>query len=190
MRRRILDAAKQLFVKEGFENVSLRRIAGNIQYSPAAIYRYFKNKREILSVLREEGFARYVARQERGMKAYPDPVERLRIGGKRYIEFSHQEPDYYQLMFSTDCTQVDLDGEWAASSRIAYTIFRSTVEECIALGHFGNADLDTAVFTLWSGVHGMAHLIATGQADMLSGGFNFDTLLDTMIAFWMRPGDA
>ncbi len=44
MRRRILDAAKDLFVKEGFENVSMRRIAGVIEYSPGAIYRYFKNK--------------------------------------------------------------------------------------------------------------------------------------------------
>ena len=116
MRRRILDAAKKLFVKEGFDNVSMRMIAARIEYSPAAIYRYFANKREILSALREEGFARYVQRQEMGKEVYPDPLERLREGGRAYIRFALSEPEYYQLMFSTSCEQVELEGKWATSS--------------------------------------------------------------------------
>lgn len=110
MRRRILDAAKQLFLREGFDNVSMRRIASRIEYSPAALYRYFKNKREILSVLREEGFVRLVAQQEASRQACPDPLERLRTGMTKYIRFALAEPDRYQLMFSFDCGQVDMQG--------------------------------------------------------------------------------
>lgn len=188
MRRRILDAAKDLFVKEGFENVSMRRIAGVIEYSPGAIYRYFKNKREILSVLREEGFARYVERQHEGMKRYPDPMDRMRSGGKSYIQFALSEPEYYHLMFSTNCDQVDLDGEWAASSMHSYTHFRNTAQECIDTGYFGSVDVDTLVFALWSGVHGLAHLVSTGQVDVLHDGVDMDMLVDSILDFWMRPG--
>lgn len=187
MRRRILDAAKFLFVKEGFDNVSMRRIAGRIEYSPAAIYRYFANKREILSVLREEGFARYVERQKMAIEAYPDPLERLRQGGKAYIRFALSEPEYYQLMFGVGCDQVDLEGEWAASSLAAFSNFRATVDECIAMGYFGEADLDTVVFAMWSGVHGLAHLLSTGQVGALWGETGFESLIDGILDFWMSP---
>jgi len=189
MRRCILDAAKQLFVREGFSNVSMRRIAGKIDYSPAAIYRYFKNKREILSVLREEGFARYVEQQKAGFDRYPDPLERLRAGGRWYIRFAMSEPEYYHLMFSTNCSEVDLKGEWAASSIASYSNFRSTVEECVATGYFGDVELDTVVFALWSGVHGFAHLMSTGQVDILGEDLEIDSFLDHIMEFWMRPGE-
>ncbi|WP_319541444.1 TetR/AcrR family transcriptional regulator [uncultured Pseudodesulfovibrio sp.] len=188
MRRCILDAAKQLFVKEGFENVSMRRIAKTIEYSPAAIYRYFRNKREILSVLREEGFARYVERQHAGVERFPDPMERMRNGGRSYIRFALKEPEYYHLMFSTSCDQVDLDGEWAASSMQSYQYFRDTARECIESGYFGTVDVDTLVFALWSGVHGLAHLVSTGQVGVLHDGVDLDLLVDRILDFWMRPG--
>jgi len=189
MRRRILDAAKQLFVKEGFDNVSLRRIAGAIEYSPAAIYRYFKNKREILSVLRAEGFERYVERQRERKEQFPDPLERLKEGGRGYIQFALSEPDYFQLMFCTNCEQVDLDGEWAESSMQSYELFRANIEECVASGHFGDIDVDTVLFSLWSGVHGMAHLINTGQVGILGHGLDLDPLLDRILSFCLRPGE-
>lgn len=189
MRRRILDAAKQLFVKEGFDNVSLRRIASKIEYSPAALYRYFKNKKEILSALREEGFARTLERQEGGREQFSDPIERLRDGAWGYIKFAMREPEYYHLMFSTSCEQVDLEGEWAASSLKSFHSFRENVEEAVASGYFGAVETDTLVFALWSQVHGLAHLIGTGQVSVLSGVEDMDPLLDRIFEFWMRPGD-
>lgn len=188
MRRRILDAAKQLFVKEGFDNVSLRRIASKIEYSPAALYRYFRNKKEILSVLREEGFARFVERQVAGRERFPDPVARLRDGARGYIQFAMSEPEYYHLMFSTSCDQVDLEGEWAASSLKSFHNFRANVEEAVASEYFGEVETETLVFALWSQVHGLAHLIGTGQVAVLSGVEEMDPFLDRIFEFWMRPG--
>lgn len=188
MRRRILDAAKQLFVREGFDNVSMRRIASRIEYSPAALYRYFKNKREILSVLREEGFVRLVAQQEASRQACPDPLERLRTGMAKYIRFALAEPDHYQLMFSFDCGQVDMQGEWAASSIRSFRNFRATVAECVGTGRFGEVDVTALVFGLWSQLHGLVHLMATGQVAALSEGADFDRLVAEIIEFSLRPG--
>src|SRR3982751_649589 len=55
VRRSILDAARELFVAEGFQNVSIRKIAERIEYSPAAIYGYFPSKDDIFFELAEEG---------------------------------------------------------------------------------------------------------------------------------------
>jgi len=188
MRRRILDAARQLFVKEGFDNVSLRRIASRIEYSPAALYRYFRNKKEILSALREEGFARFVEQQAQTRQRYPDPLERLRAGAHEYIRFALSEPDHYHLMFCTSCGQVDLDGEWAASSLRSFHMFRDLVVECAATGRFGDVEPDVLVFTLWGQLHGLVHLISTGQMASLSSGADLDGLLDRIIGFGLRPG--
>ncbi len=54
--RAILDAARELFVTEGYQNVSIRKIAERIEYSPAAIYGYFPSKDDIFFALAEEGF--------------------------------------------------------------------------------------------------------------------------------------
>src|SRR5204863_2023254 len=56
VRRAILDAARELFVTEGYQNVSIRKIAERIEYSPAAIYGYFASKDDIFFALAEEGF--------------------------------------------------------------------------------------------------------------------------------------
>ena len=56
VRRSILDAARELFVTEGYRNVSIRKIAEKIEYSPAAIYGYFPSKDDIFYALAEEGF--------------------------------------------------------------------------------------------------------------------------------------
>ena len=56
VRRAILDAARELFVTEGYRNVSIRKIAEKIEYSPAALYGYFPSKDDIFYALAEEGF--------------------------------------------------------------------------------------------------------------------------------------
>src|SRR5207244_10630367 len=56
VRRAILDAARDLFVSQGYQNVSIRKIAERIEYSPAAIYGYFPSKDDIFFALAEEGF--------------------------------------------------------------------------------------------------------------------------------------
>ena len=58
LRQEILDAASELFVKDGYENVSMRRIADKIEYSPTTIYLYFKDKAELLEQVCQETFAR------------------------------------------------------------------------------------------------------------------------------------
>ncbi len=76
--RAILDAARELFVAEGYQNVSIRKIAERIEYSPAAIYSYFPSKDDIFLALAEEGFRMLFT--PRGETAIADPIDKIRAG--------------------------------------------------------------------------------------------------------------
>jgi AcrR family transcriptional regulator len=101
MRRAILDAARELFVAEGYGNVSIRKIAERIEYSPAAIYGYFPSKDDIFFALAEEGFRLLC---DRGAALRPEspavpPLDRIRAIFWRLYEFSREHPQYFDLMF-------------------------------------------------------------------------------------------
>jgi AcrR family transcriptional regulator len=102
VRRAILDAARDLFVTEGFQNVSIRKIAERIEYSPAAIYGYFPSKDDIFFELAEEGFRLLGTPRQpaasMALKALP-PLERLRAIFWHFYEFSRDQPQYFALMF-------------------------------------------------------------------------------------------
>ena len=63
MRTRILNAAMEIFATEGYKNVSMRRIAKRIEYSPGTLYRYFKDKDDIMLQLCFQGFQNLLNRQ-------------------------------------------------------------------------------------------------------------------------------
>src|ERR1041385_8541564 len=95
VRRSILDAARDLFVSEGFQNVSLRKIAERIEYSPAAIYGYFASKDDIFFALAEEGFRLLSAADDPVRREKLDrlpPLDRLRESFWRLYEFGLNHP--------------------------------------------------------------------------------------------------
>jgi len=96
LRQEILDAASELFVRDGYENVSMRRIADKIEYSPTTIYIYFKDKAELLEQVCKETFARLVQRLTKIMEQPGDPVERLKRGLIAYIQFGLENPHHYR----------------------------------------------------------------------------------------------
>jgi AcrR family transcriptional regulator len=99
VRRAILDAARDLFVAEGYQNVSIRKIAERIEYSPAALYSYFPSKDDIFSALAEEGFR--LLYDGAGVAGLEDmaPLDRVREIFWRLYQFSCDQPQYFALMF-------------------------------------------------------------------------------------------
>jgi AcrR family transcriptional regulator len=102
VRRAILDAARELFVAEGYQNVSIRKIAERIEYSPAAIYGYFPSKDDIFFALAEEGFRLLgnpaVVSDDPQFRGEPR-LERIKAIFWRMYEFSRDQPQYFALMF-------------------------------------------------------------------------------------------
>jgi AcrR family transcriptional regulator len=99
--RAILDAARELFVAEGYQNVSIRKIAEKIEYSPAAIYSYFPSKDDIFLALAEEGFHMLfeAGTCARTGDAEKEPIDCIRSAFMNLYEFSKAHPEYHALMF-------------------------------------------------------------------------------------------
>ncbi len=118
MRELILETAKRLFLEEGFARVTIRRIAEKIEYSPATIYLYFRDKNEILFSLHAEGFEKFYKRQQT-ILSVKDPWKRLRKHGEVYISFAMENPEYYDLMFIMRAPVKELKAkkEWEVGMR-------------------------------------------------------------------------
>lgn len=167
-RDRILDAARELFVAEGYEGVSMRKVAEKIEYSPTAIYIHFADKNELFHELCREDFARL---QEVVATEMPtDPIERLRKIGRNYIEFGKRFPNHYVFMFMTPHPRHELDEEdheIAGNPEVdAYAFLRWAVQEAINAGCFLEEvkDAELVSQTLWASVHGVISLnIAKGN---------------------------
>ena len=108
--RSILDAARELFVTHGYQEVSIRKIAERIEYSPAAIYSYFPSKDDIFFALAEEGF-RLLFNFAGTPAETEDPIDDLRTMFYRYYEFSRAHPEYFALMF-LDRTVPRISRDW------------------------------------------------------------------------------
>ena len=90
MKRLITGAARKLFVTEGYESTTIRRIAEAIEYTPGAIYSYFKDKDAILYALHQEGFLELQRRFLSAIVPGKNPVEQLAQLGEAYVALQHQ----------------------------------------------------------------------------------------------------
>jgi len=167
MRGRILEAAMKLFLKEGFERVTIRAIAKAIEYSPATIYLYFKDKNEILFALQTIGFEKLYKKQQ-DVLTIKDPWKRLRQHGKIYVEFALKNPEYYDLMFIMRGSVVKMKEKekWESGQR-SYEFLKENIRECMSAGYLTQTNEDIATFAKWSLTHGMASLIIRDRAIML-----------------------
>lgn len=155
--RSILDAARDLFVAEGYHNVSIRKIAERIEYSPAAIYSYFPSKDDIFFALAEEGFRILFARGEECVEPL-DPIDAIRGAFWRVYEFSKTHPEYYALMF-VDRTVPRISRNWQRFGfvREGKMQLGAVIQRAIDAGHFPRGTHPDAIFRiLATAIHGAA----------------------------------
>jgi len=162
-RDKILDAARELFITDGYEGVSMRKVAEKIEYSPTAIYLHFADKEDLFHQLCQEDFAR-LAEVFRSSAMPSDPVARMREIGRVYVEFGVRYPNHYKLMFMTTHPPGELDEKdhevKGNPESDAYAFLKYTVQQAIAAGKFREdvADVDLISQTLWAAVHGVISL--------------------------------
>ena len=156
----ILQASMKLFINEGFEKVTIRKIANIIEYSPTTIYLYFKDKNEILFALCEEGFIKFEA-LNKNLSEIKNPLVRLHKMGENYVGFGLQHPEYYDLMFIENAPMDKLaqmnGGKWIHGDR-ALDLLRSIIKECMASKIIRKGDVDSVTMAVWGMVHGLVSL--------------------------------
>lgn len=176
VRHAILQAARELFVAEGYRNVSMRKIAERIEYSPAAIYGYFENKDDIFFALAEEGFRLlFTPLPQEPDPAPPDPVDRVRQMVWHYYEFSKAHPEYFELMFvDRSVPRISRDWERFGFVRESKRTCAAIIQRCLDEGRFPGAHEPSAIFrVLMTAMHGAAVFRLTNR---LPPGENADAL--------------
>jgi AcrR family transcriptional regulator len=175
IRQAILDSARDLFINEGYRNVSMRKIAERIEYSPAAIYSYFPAKDDIFFALAEGGFQLLAESVMAAVKEVADPLERTRRGLWTFYEFSKAHCEYFALMFvdrsvpslSQDFQRFEFFQEITARAE-------ADIRACIQSGRFSKSlDPAAALHVLWVGMLGAATI---GLTQRLAPGEDPDAL--------------
>lgn len=185
LRQEILDAARELFVKEGYENVSMRKIAEKIEYSPTTIYLYFKDKTDLLYSLCEESFAKLLAEFEQITKEDEDPLLCLKRSLRAYIEFGLKYPNHYKVMFLIHPEQhMDVERylDEKSMGQQSYSQLRKIVEVCINQNRLRQADANLISQALWAAAHGVTSLlIVHPQFPWVDRDILIDSVIDTML---------
>ena len=160
LRRQIIGAARELFVNEGYENVSMRKIADKIEYSPTVIYLYFKDKADLLDSACQETLLGLLDTVELLKRDKNNPVEALRKSGKAYVEFGLKYPQDYKLTFVIRPQfQKGLGLEEGSVGERVFSYLCAMVSECVRQKAFRQVDVETTGQALWSAVHGVTLLL-------------------------------
>jgi AcrR family transcriptional regulator len=149
----ILSAAGKVFAHEGYDRVSMRKLAKAIEYSPGTIYLHFRSKESLLNSLVEDSFSKLSSALERTFRE-DDPVETLRLGLRAYVEFGLRHPNHYHFAFMMKPPSA---GRYRPHPAFEYLL--QTVRRCIASGRFRQIDADAAAQLLWAAVHGITSLL-------------------------------
>lgn len=163
LKQSILDAAKKLFIKEGYEATSIRKIAAEIEFSPTTIYLYYKDKAAISHALHQEGF-KLLASQFAILNYIENPFERLKAMGRVYMQFALENSDFYELMFNREEPLVCVEDHWEEGEQ-AFSLLVVSVRACQQAGYFTQFDAETFSMFIWSTMHGLCTLKIKGHLE-------------------------
>jgi AcrR family transcriptional regulator len=167
LRIKILDAARSLFAREGYEAVTMRKIARKIGYTATALYYHFPDKQTLLRELCETDF-RALRGYFKRLEKIPDPVERIRRTAQAYVQFGLEYPQQYRLMFMTPHPQAPPKTiERGNPDQDAYAFLLQAVQEGAQDGRFRSeyTDREMVAQALWAAMHGLVALHLTKVED-------------------------
>lgn len=160
LRREILDAARELFVKEGYGSVTVRQIAEKIERAPGTIYLYFEDKAELFETLCEETFAKLDKKLQPLRIDEGDPREALRKALRWYIEFGLEHPSDYIVTF---IWRADPKRRSLAAGLRTFENLRHCVRRVAEAGYLAGNNVEAFSQALWAGIHGVTSLLITRQ---------------------------
>src|ERR1700758_4806511 len=165
LKEALLQAALGLIAEKGAAGFTFADAARMAGVSPAAPYRHFRDRDELLSNIAERGFEQFEsALSEAWNDGRPDTVTAFERVGKAYLAFAREKPAFYSAMFESGLAADISPGLQAAGER-AFAVIRAAAERLAALAPPGSPRPPALMMALhiWSMSHGVASLFARGD---------------------------
>jgi AcrR family transcriptional regulator len=160
LRAELIAAAHELVKAEGYEGLTIRKLASKVGYAPMSVYSYFADKQEILFALAEDSFEILAARFNR--HRHDDPIEALMAALAEYARFGLDNPNEYRTIFMTEEPKFNSQEEHdeLEARNPAMNILLARVQACIDAGTLKGEPHAIATM-LWTVAHGAVALLIT-----------------------------
>jgi len=164
LRGSILAAAREIASTEGWRAVTIRKIAGLIEYSPPVIYEHFDSKEDLLLELMRMGYAAQLEAIEAAAKSGDGPEEAMLGIARAWMDFAFGSPDLYQVMYGLGSVPLSAVESRKEGEKIARSVGR-VVEDTMQKNGRRAEDVEGKVTLLWATVHGLVALAMVGRID-------------------------
>lgn len=167
-RASILEAAYKIVKEEGWQALSMRKIADEIEYTAPIIYEYFSNKEAILAELNKKGYLYLAKEMEEARNKHENPGEQLEAMWMAYWNFAFKKKELYQLMFGVqmNCCTMKKTPEGEAPAKLVTDAIRQLMNG----KNLSENEVCRRYYTFWSVVHGLVsiNLVNQGSSDEIN----------------------
>lgn len=151
-RSNILGAAYDIVKEDGWNGLSMRKIADRIEYTAPIIYEYFSNKDAILTELTGQGFIKLAKELEKAKAKFEKPEEQLEAMWMAYWDFAFTDTEMYQVMFGV---QMNCCSQQCSLSDSPYMMFTAVIAEVMKSSNPDPEIIKQKYFTFFSIIHGL-----------------------------------
>lgn len=171
-REQILSCACDLYVEEGLDALSMRRMAERLGVTAPALYRHYENKQRVLVDLVGEAYRVLLGYLSRALEG-ETPWERFRRAGEGYLDFALEQPRMYQVLYAAPDVIgfEELPEETAAQACAIGQFWNDRVRECMDAGLLERGDPEAVSATLWAHAHGLVSIWLRGMVGLDEDGF-------------------
>jgi len=169
VRSGILAAAWNMVITEGWQSLSIRKIADAIEYSIPVIYNHFENKEAILLEFSKEGFQKLAVVLTEAKNSEETPSAQLSAMADAYWDFAFENKEYYQLMFGLGIPACEMVNQITEMKEMT-SILISTIKEALEAADNTVSDYFLKFHTYWSILHGLVSIQMIdkeGKPDMI-----------------------
>jgi AcrR family transcriptional regulator len=188
LKEALLQAALGLIAEKGPAGFTFADAARSAGVSPAAPYRHFRDRDELLSSIAQRGFEQFEAVLSSAWDdGRPDTLTAFERVGKAYLKFAREEPAFYSAMFESGLP-VDVNPSLQAAGERAFGIIRAAAERLAALAPPGVTRPPALMMALhiWSMSHGVASLFGRGDAARRKLPMSAEDLLEAEVLIYLR----
>jgi len=168
IKKEIILTAWELVKKEGWQSLSIRKIADAIEYSVPVIYDHFENKEAILLEFAKKGYYKLFKHMFEAKEQHTDPAEQIKAMADAYWNFAHEHRELYQLMFGIGMACCEIDKAVLEKEQFR-AIFTEPIEQLVKKSERTDINVCLKYHALWSLLHGLISIRIVGNTPLREG---------------------